>query len=299
MRRQDPLLFSMTAMPRSGRPIATAGHQRTMREHTCDSRMRRLAALIDGRTADSRRRIVLRKVENRIVTIYATYFDSDYLVRGLAGLKSVVARSADRPRLLVLALDDACAKTVRRLGPKLGFEHLEIMPLAQLEATYPALATAKSQRSRIEYYFTLTPFLCAEALKRAGSGEHAVYLDADLFFYSDPQTALRAAGKSNVAVVEHRFPPAFAYLADSYGRFNVGWIAFLQSEEARFCVARWQQQCIQWCADHVETGRFADQKYLDSWPQQVVSLSIIDHPGVDVAPWNVAAINWLNMRMAA
>src|SRR5262249_36602648 len=33
--------------------------------------------------------------------------------------------------------------------------------------------------------------------------------------------------------------------------------------------------------------RYADQKYLDTWPDEVRSLAIIHHPGANLAPWNV------------
>jgi hypothetical protein len=222
------------------------------------------------------------------VTIYTTYFDTGYLARGLACLKSIIAYSAVAPRLLALTLDDESGDALRKVRSELGLDCLEILPLAELEGSYPELCRARGNRSRIEYYFTLTPFLCAEALKRTMPSEYAVYVDADLFFYADPDIALRAAGKGSVAVIEHRFPLSHDHLARSYGRFNVGWNAFLASPDAHACLARWQQQCLACCSDRPDEQRFADQKYLDTWPQEVPTLTIVTHPGVDLAPWNVA-----------
>jgi hypothetical protein len=42
---------------------------------------------------------------------------------------------------------------------------------------------------------------------------------------------------------------------------------------------------LAWCRDHVEDGKFADQRYLDEWPG-LQGVHIIEHPGVDLAPWN-------------
>jgi hypothetical protein len=133
----------------------------------------------------------------------------------------------------------------------------------------------------------LSPFLCGEALKRTHDGEDAIYLDADMFFYSDPAEAIDQAVGAEVAIVEHRFPANLSFL-ERFGRFNVGWIMFKHGEVASRCVARWQAQCLDWCFSIVEDTRFADQKYLDAWPREIKSLVIIDHPGVNLAPWNVA-----------
>src|SRR5207302_11197999 len=41
-----------------------------------------------------------------------------------------------------------------------------------------------------------------------------------------------------------------------------------------------------WCYDRLDGDRFADQKYLDEWPNNCQSLVISQHVGVNVAPWN-------------
>lgn len=220
------------------------------------------------------------------MTIYATYFDNNFLVRGIACLESLIAESASQPRILILTLDKTCEATLRRLG-QIGGVSLEIIALSELERLYPGLLAAKAGRTLIEYYYTLSPFLCGEALKRTQAGEYAIYLDADMFFYSDPGEAIDQATDAEVAIVEHRFPANIAFL-ERFGRFNVGWIMFRRGEIASRCVARWQTQCLDWCFSIVEETRFGDQKYLDAWPREIKSLVIIDHPGVNLAPWNVA-----------
>jgi hypothetical protein len=111
------------------------------------------------------------------------------------------------------------------------------------------------------------------------------YLDADLCFLGSPEAAHRALDDTAIGLVAHRFPEALAHLAP-YGRFNVGWVHFADRIEARRCVARWLSQCLEWCHERVEPGRFADQAYLDDWPA-AFQAAVLDHPGVDVGPWNV------------
>jgi hypothetical protein len=223
------------------------------------------------------------------MTIYATYFDSNFLTRGLACLESLVTRSATTPRILVLALDAECSNALAHLWPVIGRgSELEIVTLDALERAHSALSATKATRSNVEYYFTLTPFLCAEALARTDEEEYAVYIDADLFFFSDPDIALQAADGANIGLVEHRFPQSQKHCAELYGRFNVGWIAFRSAPETQACIARWQQQCLASSVDRPEAGVYGDQKYLDAWPAQLKSLKVVDHPGINLAQWNFA-----------
>jgi hypothetical protein len=47
------------------------------------------------------------------------------------------------------------------------------------------------------------------------------------------------------------------------------------------------RQCLDWCHDYVDQGRFADQGYLDEWPARYQGLHVIPALGANVAPWNV------------
>jgi hypothetical protein len=49
----------------------------------------------------------------------------------------------------------------------------------------------------------------------------------------------------------------------------------------------WRKQCIDWCYDKFEDGKFADQKYLDTWTCSFNKVYSIDILGTGVAPWNM------------
>lgn len=216
---------------------------------------------------------------------FATYFDSGFLVRGVTCLASLLERCSEPVALYVLAFDDACAAALAPALP--GAARLTVVTMAEFEARHPELVAVRPHRSRIEYYFTLTPLLCADALATTEAGALMTYLDADMFCFADPAPALAEIGTADVFVTEHRFAPRHAHLADLYGRFNVGFLGFRNTVEGRACVDRWAEKCLEWCGIEPEEGRFGDQKYLDAWPVEIERLAVLDHAGVNAGPWNV------------
>lgn len=220
----------------------------------------------------------------------ATYFDSGYLPRGLLCLRSALRTSSTPLALHVLALDDGCARHLPvLLGPLPPGSSLKVIRLAELEARNGELLSVKASRTPVEYFFTLTPFLCRDALRTARDGEVVTYVDADTWFATDPAGAFAGAGAGDIFVTEHRFAAEQDHLATTYGRFNVGWMAFRNGPEAMQCLDGWARNCIAWCGIVPEQNRFGDQKYLDGWPDAFPTLRVVAHPGVNLAPWNLGA----------
>src|SRR4029079_11523124 len=88
-------------------------------------------------------------------------------------------------------------------------------------------------------------------------------------------------------IIPHRFPDRLAHLA-MYGIYNVGLVSFRNDDSGLSCLQRWREQCIEWCYDRVDDGRFADQRYLDDWPTQQSAIVVIEDPGSGLAPWHFA-----------
>ncbi len=116
------------------------------------------------------------------------------------------------------------------------------------------------------------------------------YLDADLMFFSTPDPIYEELGERSIFVTDHRFSEK---LKDSikYGCFNVQCQSFRNDEVGLKCLHRWRKQCLAWCYDRLENGKFADKKYLNEWPELYGdSLVISQHQGIGVAPWNIASL---------
>jgi hypothetical protein len=142
----------------------------------------------------------------------------------------------------------------------------------------------------VEYFFTLSPCWPRWLLRLHPEIDRLTYLDADMFFFGSPAPIFNAmdAARASVLVTEHRFP-AWLRHYEQHGRFNVGILSFRNDEAGRGCLDDWRRRCLTWCHDRVEEGRYADQKYLDDWPEQLgPALLVLRDPGVNLAPWNWA-----------
>ncbi len=212
---------------------------------------------------------------------YCTYFDHRYLPRGTVLIDSI-RRFAPDSVFHVLALDDRCAEILaERDDPG-----VEIVTLAELEAFDPELLAVKATRRTIEYYFTITPCLPRCILARHPDIDAITYLDSDLWFLADPELVFAEIGDASIAITPHRFSPERAALT-RFGRFNVGWLTWRNDETGRRCLEDYRADCLDWCSDIPEPTRFADQKYLDKWPDLYPNLVSLEHPGINAASWNV------------
>lgn len=212
---------------------------------------------------------------------FCTYFDSNYLLRGLTLYRSLVATGCSF-KLHVLALDDQALALIGRLH----LPNLEAFGLCDLEAWAPSLLRVKAERSLIEYYFTITPQVPLFFLDRHLDINLITCLDADLYFYSSPEALFDELGTASVLITPHRYPESLKS-HEMYGLYNVQFQSFRRDDTGLACLNRWRDQCLEWCYDRIEDGKYADQKYLDEWPERYGDgLVVAENPGCGVAPWN-------------
>lgn len=220
---------------------------------------------------------------------YCTYFDGRFLPQGLALWSSLKRHDADAV-LWVLALDGGADEGLHELADPA----LRTVALGELERDDPALAAAKANRSKVEYYFTLSPCWPLWLLQHRSEIGAVTYLDADLFFFASPRdwfAEIEAAGAS-VGITAHRYPAGLQAL-EKWGRYNVGIQYFKRDDCGLAVLADWRRRCLEWCYDRQEPDRFADQKYLDAWPERYgPAVLVVTHPGINAAPWNWSRCRW-------
>jgi hypothetical protein len=214
--------------------------------------------------------------------VFCTLFDSFYLSRGVAMYESLRSHSGDFI-LYIFAFDDRCFDILNNLN----LEKVVVVSLHQFETE--ELKKVKEERSRAEYCWTCTPSVIKYVIDNFSTAE-CTYLDADLFFYSDPEALLVELDQNgkNVLITEHRY----SFLPRLYeekrgGRFCVQFMAFRNEPDSLAVLDRWRKQCIEWCFARYEDGKFGDQKYLDEWPVLYDNVHILEHQGGGVAPWNL------------
>jgi hypothetical protein len=209
---------------------------------------------------------------------FCTLFDSNYLLKGIAMLRTLKQHCAEA-HVHVLCMDGQ----TREILAQLDLSYVTCLSLPEVEDE--ALLEVKPARSVAEYCWTLSPCLPWHVLRHNPDIDAITYLDADLYFYSSLQPLFDEIGDASIVIIEHRFPPEFKHL-EVKGRFCVEWVGFRRDEQGLACLARWREQCIEWCFHRLEEDRMGDQKYLDRWPSEYSGLHILQHPGAGIAPWN-------------
>ena len=213
---------------------------------------------------------------------FCTYFDRNYLTKGLALYRSLERYS--RPFVLwILCFDE---ETYHILG-ELDLPHVRRISQADFEAGDYELVATKEDRTLVEYYWTCTPSLPLYVLRTEPDVDVITYLDADLYFFSSPQSIFDELGDQSILIVGHRFAPRDAKLADRFGIYNVGLLTFRRDEAATACLEWWRARCIEWCYHREEDGKIGDQKYLDDWPERFKGVAVLQHPGGGLAGYNI------------
>ena len=216
---------------------------------------------------------------------FATYFDKNYLSRGLVLYESLQNNTSEFI-LYVLCLDQ---ETVNFFHiNEETYPQVKCLTIEELENDDSDLKKCKNNRSRIEYYFTISPCLPLNLLKKYNI-PHICSLDADILFFSDPSKLFDYLNAASIIITPHKFSAELSG-KEQFGIFNVSFQLFKNDEVGLACLNKWREQCITWCGDYIDenTGFFADQKYLDSWPEEYGKKLIVLNDKVSgLAPWNL------------
>ncbi len=209
---------------------------------------------------------------------YCTYFDKNYVVRALA-LSSSLELYSGPFKLFALCLDSESYQIILQYGTA------SIVPLKleDIEKYDQSLFKTKNSRTKIEYYFTLTPCLPRFIFSKFDDINQLTYLDSDLYFFSNPEPVFKEIEAYSAVLSPHNFGPD-KIENTCYGRYNVGWITWKNTTYGLDALNWYREKCIEWCYDRLEGDKFADQKYLEQI-SHMPEVGVIDHTGVNVGEW--------------
>lgn len=217
-----------------------------------------------------------------MTTVLCTLYNSLYLDKGLVLYESLCECAKDF-KLYVLCMDDKCYEVLADLRQ----EHTIPIRLSDFENGDEKLLKAKENRSFGEYCWTCTPSIILYVLEKFKEPV-CTYIDADMYFYHDPQILIDEmlnSGKS-VMIVPHRFSEANKAL-EVNGIYCVEFNTFVNNAESLEVLTQWRNDCLTCCSSENDGVHYGDQKYLDTWPQKYGNVYVCENLGAGVAPWNI------------
>lgn len=129
-------------------------------------------------------------------------------------------------------------------------------------------------------------------LKLLSKLERVIYIDSDIWFFSNPEFLFSILKNTGLLLTPHRrnFDPFHNketfYLHLTDGLFNAGFIG--ASRLGIPALKYWQHLCYFKMEKDSSRGLFVDQRYLDLvFILFYKKIKILDHPGCNVARWNI------------
>ena len=155
----------------------------------------------------------------------------------------------------------------------------------------PALADMAFRYSQAELCFALKPWLLLHLLRRK---EHdaILYFDSDIELFSPLTEAVAALRDTDLLLTPHvTVPPrASDHVTDNAllksGACNAGFLGVSTRPQAEEFLTWWAAKTQADAGHDPERGTYGDQKWLDLAPSLVDKVTILRHPGYNVAYWN-------------
>lgn len=213
---------------------------------------------------------------------FCTHFDINYTPHARSLAESLFAVSPES-ELITFCMDDQSFESLTNNRP----QNVRPIHYSDLEAAFPNLLSAKNNRTKVEYFYTCSPAICNYVLNHLEGINEVTYLDADLYFFSNPEPIFSELGNASVGIIEHKFS-IFTKRNIVYGIYNVGWITFRKDANGLACLNSWTNNCIDWCYQRLEGNKYADQKYLDYWQRDFEGIYVIKNIGANLAIWNIS-----------
>jgi hypothetical protein len=216
-------------------------------------------------------------------TFHFTTVVSSYYVYKFLAMQESLKQHCKNYQLFALCIDKQAYSILKRLHLK----NVILLKLSILEND--ELLAAKNNRNYHEYCWTLKPFILNYVMKVYKDTQYFAHLDADLFFFSNPEEIIKEAPMSSLFLTDHNNSDKFLHTYETSGRYNTGFVCCKNDSTSDLAVEWWLDKCLEKCcivAD-VNEGLYGDQRYVEKWPELFQNVHIVSTKGANVAQWNI------------
>lgn len=215
-----------------------------------------------------------------------TLSDSKYLLQGLALINSLKKYEQNNFILYYLCMDNHIYDVLKRLNIK----NIVAVTEADLFTENPNLETTKQQilhKSRSLYFWGMASYLIGYLLRKYPI-ENILYIDSDIYFYSNLSTIYQEVGEKSCGIIKHRHNS----VGNNDGGYNVGIIYFKNNATGQ-AIDKWWLNGV-FYGEHPEYATCGDQKYLEGFAPNfgTDNIAIIDELTGHGAPWNFRLYNY-------
>ena len=224
-----------------------------------------------------------------MTSLIVSVCDINYLSRYLVMRDSVTEKNI-LAKFMLITLDKESFQLVKNLR----IERLEVISVDELMEHYPKVKLAKENRTRKEFIFSLTPYILEYGMN-IYNPDVCIYLDSDVYLFRNPEDFIQE-NSADVGIVPHFFPSHLKHL-ERYGKYNVGFVYFKNSNNGRRVLNWWREKCSISTSTDISSGVFGDQKYLDSFENLGVCVEVILDIEIGRAPWNSYDCNRNSTKM--
>jgi hypothetical protein len=219
---------------------------------------------------------------------YCTIITADYLPYAQALLDSLSAHTGGSAILYVLVADEqsASAHTADAQTPQLRLVYPDQIPSEMARSM-----AARYQTDYMDgYRWAMKPVFMAYLMQEMGL-DRVLYLDSDLFFFSDPRFLFDLLDGHRVILTPHwrcaerpEDDPSHFRTNFLDGIYNAGFVG--ARRDALDILHFWANLCRYACTIRQQDGYYVDQKYLDILHSRFEGVGVVRHRGCNVSDWN-------------
>lgn len=217
-----------------------------------------------------------------VETVFLTIISQNYVPQARCLFESLRDHHPNTRHILCL-IDDTVEHDV--------FKDDEFEVILAKEFVGDAFYEMAHKYSLVEFSTAVKPFVLAGLIKRGA--KYVTYIDPDCFLFSPLREVMDLLkADSNIVVTPHAMEPIEDLKTPGeidflrVGTFNLGFIAIRDSPETLRFLKWWSSRLRNLCLFDPISGLFVDQKWVDLAPSFFDGVTILRHPGYNVAYWN-------------